>query len=157
MLTGRGIDARKAEKIGLLDRAVPHERLREQALALLHELAQGGTPSQGGTPRKKRAIRDWLLEGNPVGRAILFSQARKRVLVRTGGHYPAPLAILEIVESGRTSKSHSLALERERVKELLPKSRRERSRRRLFSERARWEAGSRGSSRRAISRCGSRT
>ena len=115
MLTGRGVDARKAEKIGLLDRAVPHGRLREQALALLRELAQGRAPA-----RKKPTIRDWLLEGNPVGRAILFSQARKRVLVRTGGHYPAPLAILEIVENGRTSKSHSLSLERERVKELLP-------------------------------------
>ena len=115
MLTGRGIDARKAEKIGLLDRAVPHGRLREQALALLHELAQGGAPA-----RKKRTIRDWLLEGNPVGRAILFSQARKRVLVRSGGHYPAPLAILAIVANGRPSKSHSLSLERERVKELLP-------------------------------------
>lgn len=115
MLTGRGVDARKAEKIGLLDRAVPHGRLREQALALLRELAQGRAPA-----RKKPTIRDRLLEGNPVGRAILFSQARKRVLVRTGGHYPAPLAILEIVENGRTSKSHSLSLERQRVKELLP-------------------------------------
>ncbi len=115
MLTGRGIDARKAEKIGLLDRAVPHGRLREQALALLRELARGE-----GSARSKRGFRDWLLEGNPVGRAILFSQARKRVLVRTGGHYPAALAILEIVENGRTSKSRSLALEGERVKELLP-------------------------------------
>jgi 3-hydroxyacyl-CoA dehydrogenase/enoyl-CoA hydratase/3-hydroxybutyryl-CoA epimerase len=108
MLTGRGIDARKAERIGLLDRAVPHGRLREQALALLDELAQGKS-----SERKNHGFRDWLLEGNPVGRAILFSQARKRVLVRTGGHYPAPLAILEIVEKGRSSKIHSLARKRE--------------------------------------------
>jgi 3-hydroxyacyl-CoA dehydrogenase/enoyl-CoA hydratase/3-hydroxybutyryl-CoA epimerase len=114
MLTGRGIDARKAQKIGLLDRAVPHGRLREQALSLLGELDRGKAPG------KKLAARDWLLEGNPLGRAILFSQARKRVLARTGGHYPAPLAILEIVKKGRTSKSRSLALEREKVKELLP-------------------------------------
>jgi 3-hydroxyacyl-CoA dehydrogenase / enoyl-CoA hydratase / 3-hydroxybutyryl-CoA epimerase len=115
MLTGRGIDARKAERIGLLDRAVPHGRLREEALSLLDELARRGAPA-----RRKRTVRDWLLEGNPVGRALLLSQARKRVLARTGGHYPAPLAILEIVEKGRTSKSRSLSLERERVKELLP-------------------------------------
>ena len=115
MLTGRGIDARKAEKIGLLDRAVPHGRLREQALALLSDLPRGTAPA-----RRKPKNRDRLLEGNPVGRALLFSQARKRVVARTGGHYPAPLAILDIVENGRTSKSRSLALERERVKELLP-------------------------------------
>jgi 3-hydroxyacyl-CoA dehydrogenase/enoyl-CoA hydratase/3-hydroxybutyryl-CoA epimerase len=117
MLTGRGIDARKAEKIGLLDRAVPHGRLREQALALLNELAQGKASA-----RKKPGFRHWLLEGNPMGRALLLSQARKRVLARTGGHYPAPLAILDIVRNGRTSKSRSLALERERVRELLPGS-----------------------------------
>ncbi len=111
MLTGRGIDARKAEKIGLLDRAVPHERLREQARALLSQLP---------LPRKKRELRSWLLERNPIGRAILFSQAKKRVLSRAGDHYPAPFAILEIVEKGRTSKSRSLALEREKVKVLLP-------------------------------------
>jgi 3-hydroxyacyl-CoA dehydrogenase/enoyl-CoA hydratase/3-hydroxybutyryl-CoA epimerase len=116
MLTGRGIDARKAQKIGLLDRAVPHGRLRGQALALLRELQQGKL----SPARKKLTTRDWLLEGNPAGRLVLFSQARKRVLSRTGGHYPAPLAILEIVEKGRTSKSRSLALEREKVKELLP-------------------------------------
>jgi 3-hydroxyacyl-CoA dehydrogenase / enoyl-CoA hydratase / 3-hydroxybutyryl-CoA epimerase len=112
MLTGRGIDARKAEKIGLLDRAVPHGRLREQALLLLSR--------SGVAARKKRTLRDWLLEGNPLGRAILFSQARKRVLARAGTHYPAPIAILEIVEKGRSSKSRSLALEREKVRELLP-------------------------------------
>ena len=115
MLTGRGIDARKAERIGLLDRAVPHGRLREQSLALLSDLARGKAPA-----RRRRAFGDRLLEGNPLGRAVLFSQARKRVLARSGGHYPAPLAILDVVESGRGSTSRSLALERERVKELLP-------------------------------------
>lgn len=115
MLTGRGIDARKAEKIGLLDRAVPHGRLREQALALLSELAASRAPS-----RRKPSLRDRLLEGNPLGRAVLFALARKKVRARTGGHYPAPFAILDVVENGRTSKSRSLALERERVKVLLP-------------------------------------
>ncbi len=112
VLTGRGIDARKAEKIGLLDRAVPHGRLREQAHLLLSR--------DHAAAKRKRTLRDWLLEGNPLGRAILFSQARKRVLARAGAHYPAPLAILEIVEKGRASKSRSLALEREKVRALLP-------------------------------------
>jgi 3-hydroxyacyl-CoA dehydrogenase/enoyl-CoA hydratase/3-hydroxybutyryl-CoA epimerase len=111
MLTGRAIDARKAQKIGLLDRAVPHGRLREQGLDLLGERL----PRQ-----RRRTLGNWLLEGNPVGRALLFSQARKRVLSRAGKHYPAPYAILEIVASGRRSKSRSLELEREKVRELLP-------------------------------------
>jgi 3-hydroxyacyl-CoA dehydrogenase/enoyl-CoA hydratase/3-hydroxybutyryl-CoA epimerase len=115
MLTGRGVDARKAEAIGLIDRAVPHGQLRQQSLALLAELSAGKRPRRRGRRTGER-----LLEGNPVGRAILFSQARKRILDRTSGRYPAPLAILEVVKKGRSSKTRSLALEREKVKELLP-------------------------------------
>jgi 3-hydroxyacyl-CoA dehydrogenase/enoyl-CoA hydratase/3-hydroxybutyryl-CoA epimerase len=115
MLSGRGLDARKAERMGLLDRAVPQGRLREQAHALLQGLGEGKASARRRRPKGAR-----LLEGNPLGRALLFSQARKRVLARSGGHYPAPLAILDIVERGRRSKERSLALEREKVRELLP-------------------------------------
>lgn len=42
----------------------------------------------------------FLLDGNPLGRRLVFRAARKQVLERTGGHYPAPLAALEAVEYG---------------------------------------------------------
>ena len=45
-------------------------------------------------------LSSFLLEGNPVGRKILFNQARKRTLKTTRGHYPAPLKALESVERG---------------------------------------------------------
>ncbi|MBI3541662.1 MAG: hypothetical protein HY075_00085 [Deltaproteobacteria bacterium] len=46
------------------------------------------------------------LEGNPVGRMVLFSQARKMIMSKTGGHYPAPLKILDVLSSayGKTQK-----------------------------------------------------
>jgi 3-hydroxyacyl-CoA dehydrogenase/enoyl-CoA hydratase/3-hydroxybutyryl-CoA epimerase len=37
---------------------------------------------------------------NPIGRKIVFDQAKKSVLERTRGHYPAPLAALEAVRAG---------------------------------------------------------
>jgi 3-hydroxyacyl-CoA dehydrogenase/enoyl-CoA hydratase/3-hydroxybutyryl-CoA epimerase len=117
ILTGREIDARKAEKIGLLDRAVPHPSLREHAVARLRELAAGKKP-----PRRNRSLGTRLLEGNPLGRGILFSQARKRVLAQTKGRYPAPLAILDVLKEGRSSRNRSLELERAHVEELLPGS-----------------------------------
>ena len=54
----------------------------------------------------------WLLEGNPVGRGVVFSQARKGVMAKTGGHYPAPLAAIEVLERcvGQT-REIALALE----------------------------------------------
>ncbi|HEU5321198.1 MAG TPA: 3-hydroxyacyl-CoA dehydrogenase NAD-binding domain-containing protein, partial [Methylomirabilota bacterium] len=42
----------------------------------------------------------WLLEGNPLGRLMVFRVARRRTLELTKGHYPAPLAALEAVEHG---------------------------------------------------------
>ncbi len=70
--------------------------------------------------RRRRSLGEWALEGTPFGRWVLFRQARKKVLAQTKGHYPAPLAVLEVLQKGRSSKKRSFNLERERAKELLP-------------------------------------
>ncbi|HLB53886.1 MAG TPA: 3-hydroxyacyl-CoA dehydrogenase NAD-binding domain-containing protein, partial [Gemmatimonadales bacterium] len=41
-----------------------------------------------------------LLERNPIGRWVVYAMARKQVLKKTGGHYPAPLAALDAVRTG---------------------------------------------------------
>jgi len=51
-----------------------------------------------------------MLETGP-GRKVMLSQARKRVLKETRGHYPAPLAALDLLE-------HTLAISVERSLEL---------------------------------------
>jgi enoyl-CoA hydratase/carnithine racemase len=43
MLTGKTIDAEEAERIGLVNRVVPHERLMDEALSLAAELAANPT------------------------------------------------------------------------------------------------------------------
>jgi 3-hydroxyacyl-CoA dehydrogenase / enoyl-CoA hydratase / 3-hydroxybutyryl-CoA epimerase len=116
-LTGRSIDARKAANIGLLDRAVPHGQLRSQALRLVEEL---GRVARGRTRRRRRSIGEWALEGNPLGRWVLFRQARKRVLSQTKGHYPAPLAVVEVMRKGRSSRERSFEMERTYLRDLLP-------------------------------------
>ena len=50
--------------------------------------------------KRKPKLQDKALEENFVGRKILFQQARKLVKAKSGGHYPAPLAILDVVEHG---------------------------------------------------------
>src|SRR5437899_10312669 len=56
----------------------------------------------GWLPKRKRpgGFVGFLLDGNPLGRGIVFRAARKQVFERTGGHYPAPFAALEAVEHG---------------------------------------------------------
>src|SRR5262249_54986150 len=39
------------------------------------------------------------LEENPLGRAIVFQKARTLVMDRTHGHYPAPFAIIDVLQT----------------------------------------------------------
>lgn len=115
IVRGRSVDAKRAARLGIIDRAVAHPELERRAHELLRELQDGRTPK-----RPKMSWAEWLLSSNPIGRSILFSQARKRILSRTHGHYPAPLAVVDVLRRGRRSKERSLELEAEHVAELLP-------------------------------------
>ncbi len=102
ILTGRTVSARSAGKSGLVDAVLPDARFldlaRDFALERLAEGADGG-----GRPRKDKGDGGWkelLLEKNPLGRKIVFDQARKKTLEQTRGHYPAPLRAIEVVRVG---------------------------------------------------------
>jgi len=53
-----------------------------------------------------------LLERNPLGRKLLFDQARKRTLAETHGNYPAPLRAIEVIRIG-IEQGRSAGLEAE--------------------------------------------
>jgi 3-hydroxyacyl-CoA dehydrogenase/enoyl-CoA hydratase/3-hydroxybutyryl-CoA epimerase len=95
ILTGRTVDGRKALKLGLVDALLPDVRFLDEVrnFALAH------------VDDKRRAdaevdFKEMLLEKNPVGRKILFDQARKKTLEQSRGHYPAPLRAIEVVRVG---------------------------------------------------------
>jgi 3-hydroxyacyl-CoA dehydrogenase/enoyl-CoA hydratase/3-hydroxybutyryl-CoA epimerase len=95
ILTGRTVDGRKALKLGLVDALLPDSRFLDEVrnFALAHL----------GNKHRDAADTDFkemLLEKNPVGRKILFDQARKKTLEQSRGHYPAPLRALEVVRLG---------------------------------------------------------
>ncbi len=93
ILAGKTERAAKAFKLGLVDELVPPSILRSTALAAADRLARRGVPlrSRGG---------GLLLDRNPIGRRIVYRQARATVMKKSGGHYPAPLAALEAVQTG---------------------------------------------------------
>ena len=43
---------------------------------------------------------DTLLEGNPLGRKVMFDKAKEQVMKATKGKMPAPLNIIECVKAG---------------------------------------------------------
>jgi 3-hydroxyacyl-CoA dehydrogenase / enoyl-CoA hydratase / 3-hydroxybutyryl-CoA epimerase len=114
ILTGRSVKARKALQLGLVDEAVPPALLLEVARARAAALASGKLrrerrSGKGGALERVTRI---ALEENALGREIVFRQARKTVLAKTKGHYPAPLAAIDAVEHGY-QKGFAKGLERE--------------------------------------------
>ncbi len=95
ILAGKIVHPKKALKIGLLDALFPDASFGH----LVREFALSKMGKTG--PRKRSSnLKTKLLEGNPLGRRIVFNQARKQTLKATRGHYPAPLRALEVVRTG---------------------------------------------------------
>jgi 3-hydroxyacyl-CoA dehydrogenase/enoyl-CoA hydratase/3-hydroxybutyryl-CoA epimerase len=96
ILAGKTERAAKALRLGMVDELVAPPILEEITLGAARKLAGGWRPKR----KRPGGLVGLLLDGNPLGRRIVVRSARKRVLERTGGHYPAPLAALEAVEYG---------------------------------------------------------
>ncbi len=116
LLTGRKIDAPKAKRMGLASEVVPEALLS----AKVRDFALGVARARGPEQPRKRALSARVLEATSPGRKILLAVARKKVLASTGGHYPAPLRILEIVGAHFSgSVDASLAAEARAAAELV--------------------------------------
>jgi 3-hydroxyacyl-CoA dehydrogenase / enoyl-CoA hydratase / 3-hydroxybutyryl-CoA epimerase len=107
IMNGRSYPAEQALKLGMVD-AVVH---REQLIAFATKYIQ----QNGG---KKRSYKIHLSNRPPLSK-LVKSQAEKKALTRTRGHYPAPLKALEVAcASLNISHEESLANEKNRVIEL---------------------------------------
>lgn len=95
MLTGKNMYSAQARKSGFANETVHQHAIIPAGIAAVNKLISKrlGNPDRRSLPEK-------LLEGNWIGRKLIFSQARKRALRQTRGNYPAPLKIIESVEYG---------------------------------------------------------
>ena len=103
LLTGKSIDAKRAKKMGLVDEVVSPAILLDVACERALQLADDRVKKS----RKKTEGRDlrgelteWALTENPIGRKVVFDQARKALLKKTRGNYPAQERILDVVKVG---------------------------------------------------------
>ena len=96
ILAGKVEPAQKAFRLGIVDELVHPAIMRDITLDAARRLAGGWRPRR----KRRGGLGAWLLDGNPLGRRVVFRAARKQVLRQTRGNYPAPLAALEAVEHG---------------------------------------------------------
>ena len=93
ILTGKRIDARRAKRVGLAAEVLPAGGFEEAVRSFtLSVIRHGRRP---GAPRRKLMTR--VLDETPPGRRIVLTMARRKVMSTTGGHYPAPLRILDLL------------------------------------------------------------
>jgi len=96
ILAGKTERAQKAHRLGMVDELVSPAILRRVTLDAARRMAGGWRPKR----RRRGGLMGWLLDGNPLGRALVLRTARRQALAKTQGNYPAPLAALEAIGHG---------------------------------------------------------
>ncbi len=107
ILAGKIVPAKRALRLGIVDELVHPATLRYVALNAARRLADGWRPK-----RKRGGLAGLLLDGNRLGRSIVFRAARRQVAKKTGGNYPAPLAAIDAIRVG-LNRGRKRGLERE--------------------------------------------
>lgn len=105
VLTGKQVDAKKAKKLGLVDEVVPEPILLEVAIGRAKAMTSSGWRPSGAEPHGPKLtgtdkLTQLALTRTAAGRKIVFDRARKELRAKTRGNYPAPEAILKVVERG---------------------------------------------------------
>jgi 3-hydroxyacyl-CoA dehydrogenase/enoyl-CoA hydratase/3-hydroxybutyryl-CoA epimerase len=105
MLSGRQVRARDALELGLVDQLTEKDELRDAAVEFALALEKLSTDAVSlrrpvDSVFTRAGLSHWMLAKTALGRQLLFGQARKEMLAKTRGHYPAPERILEVVRAG---------------------------------------------------------
>jgi 3-hydroxyacyl-CoA dehydrogenase/enoyl-CoA hydratase/3-hydroxybutyryl-CoA epimerase len=117
ILTAKPVDGKKAAKTGLVDAYYPVAFSEDWTRSFIDGL--GGKKRRRRRPgAKKRPLGLRLLEG-PLGRPFLYKGARKDVLKKTKGNYPAQPAAIDVVKKNYgSSRTRAMRTERDRFGEL---------------------------------------
>ncbi len=96
ILNGKPVDVKKAFKIGLIDEMIREEFLEEKLGLFVTEILQKGEANIYLVNRMKAAQKRCIFEF--LGKYVIFHMAKKDLMAKTSGQYPAPLYALEVVK-----------------------------------------------------------
>lgn len=114
MLTGKNIKSSKAKRMGLVDQLVkplgpglkpPAENtlqyLEDVAIQSAKSLASGSIkPDRSHSWTNLKDLQHKITTETAYGRNFVFKKARETVMKKTGGLYPAPLRIIDVIKEG---------------------------------------------------------
>ncbi len=113
ILAGQMVSSRDAYKKGMIDKLFTEKTLLEDAVAFAETVV-----SKGAAAVKKKRRQDLMtqfLENTKIGQGIVFKKARKDVMEKSKGFYPAPLKVIELLEKtyGMSDRKQAFRLESE--------------------------------------------
>ena len=115
ILGAKRLRGEKALKLGVVDACVPSGYLDFKKEEFIEEILANTLDKKIKAGRKGLPWHERLL---PV-RKLISTMAEKKVLAKTHGHYPAPLAVLRVMKESYGKPLHKgLAIEREAVTQL---------------------------------------
>ena len=103
MLTGAPVRAKQAKKYGIVDDMVPQSVLLDVAIEMANKKIK--------KRELKKDLTAKMLENTSFGRNILFKKAREQTLAKTMGNYPAPMYIIDCIETGTNNARKGYATE----------------------------------------------
>ena len=98
ILSAKPVDARKAFKIGVVDQIIRQEFLSDGIEKFIAPILKDSKPNEITERRKKIAKKRFISEILLGKKYLIYFLAKKDLLKKTKGHYPAPLAALEVVK-----------------------------------------------------------
>lgn len=96
--TGRNIAPLKAKKIGLADASVPEVLLLDQAI--IYAKKKKNSISLHRNSSLSKDLSKLAIEGNPIGRKVMYRKAKDMIETKTKGFYPASYKALDAVFDG---------------------------------------------------------
>ncbi len=112
ILGAKQLSGDEALKLGIVDASVPHGYLGFKKEALIKDILAGTLKEKLISSRKGIL---WYEHFSFV-RNLVNTMAKKKILTKTGGHYPAPIALVDVMqESFGKTLDEGLLIEREAI------------------------------------------
>ncbi|MCZ6734742.1 MAG: 3-hydroxyacyl-CoA dehydrogenase NAD-binding domain-containing protein [Planctomycetota bacterium] len=121
ILTGKPVDARVAYRKGLADAIVAQAFLKNETRQFINEvLTRQGRREVARRRRRRQPLLMRMIAYTAIGRRVIYRQARRQLVKRTKGHYPAPVEALRVISETyrRRSTSRNLSIEMEAFSKL---------------------------------------
>lgn len=109
--SGKAVDGKKAEKIGLVHKQIPEGYLAEQLPLFIDKILAG---------KVAKTNKISLMDKSSYTRCYIYKKTRDEIWKATKGQYPAPLKAVDVIEKTymQTSLKEGLKLEREEFAKL---------------------------------------